>query len=135
LIVDGGNFALAYSKTNNQAVVLIVEDDLLIRMDAADMIKAGGFRVAEAKDADEAIEILERRLDVTVVFTDVHMPGSMDGLKLAAAIRGRWPPIKIVATSGRARLSADDLPFGSRFLMKPYSAREIVGTLRELTDI
>src|SRR6476660_5172296 len=94
---------------------------------------SAGFEVVEAKDADEAIEILEGRLDITIVFTDVNMPGSMDGLKLAAAIRGRWPPIKIVATSGKAKLSADDLPSGSRFLTKPYSAREIVSTLREVT--
>ena len=115
-------------------VVLIVEDEFLIRMDAVDMIRAAGFEVVEAADADEAILILEDRLDITVVFTDIHMPGSMDGLKLAAAIRGRWPPIKIVATSGRAKVTGDDLPAGSRFLPKPYSAREIVGTLRELTD-
>lgn len=114
-------------------VVLIVEDEFLIRMDAVDMIRAAGFEVVEAADADEAILILEDRLDITVVFTDIHMPGSMDGLKLAAAIRGRWPPIKIVATSGRAKVTGDDLPAGSRFLPKPYSAREIVGTLRELT--
>ena len=124
---------MPYSGTKNQTVVLIVEDEFLIRMDAIDMIESGGFEVVEAKDADEAIEILERRPDITVVFTDVHMPGSMDGLKLAAAVRGRWPPIKIVATSGRANLSAEDLPSGSRFLTKPYSAREIVITLREVT--
>jgi two-component system, response regulator PdtaR len=93
---------LAYSGTDHRPVVLIVEDEFLIRMDAIDMIRSGGFEVVEANDADEAIEILERRPDITVVFTDVHMPGSMDGLKLAAAVRGRWPPIKIVATSGRA---------------------------------
>jgi len=126
---------LAYSEKNHQTVVLIVEDEFLIRMDAVDMITSAGFEVVEAKDADEAIEILEGRLDITIVFTDVNMPGSMDGLKLAAAIRGRWPPIKIVATSGKAKLSADDLPSGSRFLAKPYSAREIVGTLRELTGV
>ena len=124
---------MAYSGTDHRPVVLIVEDEFLIRMDAIDMIRSGGFEVVEANDADEAIEILERRPDITVVFTDVHMPGSMDGLKLAAAVRGRWPPIKIVATSGRANLSAEDLPSGSRFLTKPYSAREIVSTLREMT--
>ena len=113
--------------TANRHVILIVEDDFLIRMDAADMIRAAGFEVVEAEHADEAIEILERRLDITVVFTDVHMPGSMDGLKLAAAVRDRWPPIKIVATSGKAKVSDDDLPSGSRFLLKPYSAQEIVG--------
>ena len=95
---------MAYSEKNHQTVVLIVEDEFLIRMDAVDMITSAGFEVVEAKDADEAIEILEGRLDITIVFTDVNMPGSMDGLKLAAAIRGRWPPIKIVATSGKAKL-------------------------------
>jgi two-component system, response regulator PdtaR len=126
---------LVYSATTRKPVVLIVEDDILIRIDAIDMIRSGGFEAVEAKDADEAIEILERRLDITVVFTDINMPGSMDGLKLAAAIRGRWPPIKILATSGEAKISADDLPSGSRFLTKPYSAREVVGTLRELTNV
>jgi CheY-like chemotaxis protein len=85
-------------------VILIVEDDFLIRMGAAEMIEAAGFAIVEAADADEAMEILEVRLDITVVFTDIQMPGSMDGLKLAAAIRGRWPPIKIVATSGRVNV-------------------------------
>jgi two-component system, response regulator PdtaR len=114
-------------------VVLIVEDEFLIRMDAVDMIRSAGFDVVEAENADEAIFILEGRPDITVVFTDVQMPGSIDGLKLAAAIRGRWPPIKIVATSGLRRISEDDLPPGSRFLPKPYSQPQIVGTLRELT--
>jgi len=86
-----------------------------------------------AASAEEAIEILEARLDITVVFTDIQMPGSMDGLKLAAAIRGRWPPIKIVATSGIVDVRKVDLPEGGRFLPKPYSSAEIVGALRELT--
>ena len=97
-------------------VVLIVEDEFLIRMDAVDMIRSGGFDVIEAESADEAIAILECRPDITIVFTDVQMPGSMDGLKLAAAIRGRWPPVKIVATSGLFGIGEDDLPSGSRFL-------------------
>jgi CheY-like chemotaxis protein len=114
-------------------VVLIVEDEFLIRMDALDMVRAAGFDVVEAENADEAILILERRFDITVVFTDVQMPGSMDGLKLAAAIRGRWPPIRIVATSGLRNVGKEDLPSGSRFLSKPYSAAQITGALRELT--
>ncbi len=81
-------------------MVLIVEDEFLLRMDAVDMIAAAGFEVIEAANADDAIEILEARRDITVVFTDIQMPGSMDGLKLARAVRGRWPPIKIIATSG-----------------------------------
>jgi CheY-like chemotaxis protein len=115
-------------------VVLVVEDDFLIRIGAVEMIEAAGFDIVEAANADEAIKILEVRLDITVVFTDIQMPGSMDGLKLAAAIRGRWPPIKIVATSGIVDVRKVDLPEGGRFLPKPYSSAEIVGTLRELTS-
>ena len=119
---------------SNRPVVLIVEDESLLRMDAADMIAAAGFEVVEARDADEAIEILEAR-DITVVFTDIQMPGSMDGLKLARAVRGRWPPIKIVATSGRVHVSETDLPEGGRFLPKPYSPGQVTGVLRELTGV
>jgi CheY-like chemotaxis protein len=114
-------------------VVLIVEDEFLLRIDAIDMVAAAGFEVLEAGNADEAIEILEARPDVTVVFTDIQMPGSMDGLKLAQAIRGRWPPIKIIATSGRPNVGARDLPEGGRFLPKPYSPRQVAGMLHELT--
>jgi CheY-like chemotaxis protein len=114
-------------------VVLIVEDELLIRMDAVDMIRTGGFDVVDAENADEAILILEHRFDISVVFTDIQMPGSMDGLKLAAAIRDRWPPIKIVATSGLLKICSGGLPSGSHFLPKPYSTSQIVGALRELT--
>jgi CheY-like chemotaxis protein len=113
-------------------VVLIVEDEFLLRMDAADAIAAAGFEVVEAANADEAIEVLERRTDITVVFTDIQMPGSMDGLKLAQAVRGRWPPIKIIATSGRLHLDEADLPEGGRFLPKPYSPSQVTGVLREL---
>jgi CheY-like chemotaxis protein len=115
-----------------RAVILVVEDDVFIRMDAAQMIAGDEFDVIEAANADEAIAILEARLDVTVVFTDIQMPGSMDGLKLAAAIRDRWPPIKLIATSGRVALDRDDLPDGGRFLPKPYSPVQILKTLREL---
>jgi len=115
-------------------VVLVVEDEFLIRMHAAEMIADAGFDVVEAANADEAIVILGDRLDITVVFTDIQMPGSMDGLKLAAVIRGRWPPIKIVATSGFVNVRQDDLPEGGRFLPKPYSPEQIVRTLRELTS-
>jgi CheY-like chemotaxis protein len=114
-------------------VVLIVEDEFLLRIDAAEMIGAAGFEVIEAANADQAIEVLEARCDITVVFTDIQMPGSMDGLKLARAVRGRWPPIKIIATSGRLHFSETDLPEGGRFLPKPYSPAQVTGVLRELT--
>ena len=115
-------------------VVLIVEDEFLLRMNAVEMINAAGFEVVEAGDADHAIEILEARRDITVVFTDIQMPGSMDGLKLARAVRGRWPPIKIVATSGLVDVGEKDLPEGGRFLPKPYHAEVLADVLRELTD-
>jgi CheY-like chemotaxis protein len=113
-------------------VILIVEDEALIRLDAADMIRDAGYEVVEAANADQAIVILESRFDITVVFTDIEMPGSMDGLKLAAAIRGGWPPIKIIATSGDARVTLDDLPKGGRFLSKPYTSSEIAGAISDL---
>ncbi|WP_426437262.1 response regulator transcription factor [Bradyrhizobium genosp. P] len=92
-------------------VVLIVEDEFLIRMNAVDMIEACGFHSADAKNADDAIAILEARDDVRVIFTDIQMPGSMDGLKLAAAVRDRWPSIAIIATSGAVDVR-DKLPAG-----------------------
>lgn len=118
---------------SKRPVVLIVEDEFLLRMDAAEIVAAAGFEVLEAGNADQAIDILEARRDINVVFTDIQMPGSMDGLKLARAVRGRWPPIKIVATSGRLDVEERDLPEGGRFLPKPYSPVQVKGVLCELT--
>ena len=118
---------------SRKPVILVVEDEWLLRMDAAEMIIAAGFEVVEAIDADQAIEILESRCDIAMVFTDVQMPGSMDGLKLARAVRGRWPPIKIIATSGLVDVGEKDLPEGGRFLSKPYRPHELTTVLRELT--
>jgi CheY-like chemotaxis protein len=114
-------------------VILIVEDEFLLRLDSAEMIEHAGFEVIQAANADEAIAILNARLDIHVVFTDIQMPGSMDGLKLARFVRNRWPPIKIVATSGRVVVGNDDLPVGSVFLPKPYRGAEVLATLRQLT--
>jgi CheY-like chemotaxis protein len=120
--------------TTKRPVVLVVEDDFLIRMHAAEMIEEAGFEVVEASNADEAVAILEARLDIAVVFTDIQMPGSMDGLKLARAVRNRWPPIHIVATSGLVDVRMGDLPNGGRFFPKPYSSTQVIGALHELTD-
>ena len=123
--------ATAYAA--RRPVVLIVEDDLLIRLDAAQIIAGAEFDVIEASSADEAISILEARSDIAVLFTDIQMPGSMDGLKLAAAVKGRWPPIKIVATSGLVNVRLEDLPEGGRFIPKPYNPIQLTATLQELT--
>ena len=119
---------------STRPVVLIVEDEQLLRLNAAEMVAAAGFEVVEAANADDAIEILEARRDITVIFTDIQMPGSMDGLKLARAVRGRWPPIRIVATSGLVDVGENDLPEGGRFLAKPYSPEAVTGLLRELIN-
>ena len=113
------------------SAVLIVEDEPLVRMGAVKIIEDAGFEVIEAASADEAIRILECRGDVRLVFTDIHMPGSMDGLKLAHAVRNRWPPIKIIVTSGRDLITEKDLPEGGRFFAKPYDPIAITGALRE----
>jgi two-component system, response regulator PdtaR len=115
-----------------RVVVLIVEDEFLIRMHAADLVEAAGYRAIEAANADDAIAILEERDDIRVIFTDIDMPGSMDGLKLAAAVRDRWPPVAIIATSGAVDVR-DKLPEGGRFIPKPYSQTDIELHLRELT--
>jgi len=125
-------FRIVAGATSRQ-VVLIVEDESLVRMTAVDMIEEAGFDVLEATNADEAILLLEARPDITVVFTDIEMPGSMDGLRLAQAIRGRWPPIKIIATSGRYVIGDGELPSGGLFLAKPYSSAQISSALRDLT--
>jgi two-component system, response regulator PdtaR len=116
-------------------VVLIVEDELLLRINAVELITEAGFDVLEAGNADEAIAILERRPDIHTVFTDIQMPGSMDGLKLARFIRGRWPPIKLVVTSGHVAIRDGDLPEGGVFIGKPYTSAEISATLRGLAGL
>jgi CheY-like chemotaxis protein len=112
-------------------VVLIVEDEPLVRLGAVKIIEDAGFEVIEAAGADEAIGILERRRDIRVVFTDIQIPGSMDGLKLAHAVRDRWPPIKIIVTSGQKLRPEHDLPEGGRFFAKPYNPVQIRGALRD----
>lgn len=119
-------------KAGTRPVVLIVEDEMLVRMDAVEVIEGGGFEAVEASNADEAIAILEQRNDIGVIFTDIDMPGSMDGLKLAHFVKDRWPPIKIIATSGHATITANDLPEGGRFMPKPYNPTEVADTIHQL---
>jgi len=114
-------------------VVLVVEDEALIRFGTVLIVKEAGFDVIEAANADQAIGILETRDDIRIVFTDINMPGSMDGLKLAAAVRDRWPPIEIIVTTGRGIPDLTVLPERARFLMKPYLPIELEQTLKALT--
>jgi CheY-like chemotaxis protein len=122
---------MAHVLETKRPTVLVVEDEAVVRESAVDWLEEAGFDVVQAADADEAIRILESRSDIRVVFTDFNIPGSMDGLRLAHAIRNRWPPIKLVVTSGR-RLPVTDLPEGGRFVAKPYGPTQVANTVWEL---
>jgi CheY-like chemotaxis protein len=113
-------------------VVLVVEDEPLLRMLAVEVVEEAGFIAIEARDVDEAVTLLESRTDITLFFTDINMPGSMDGLKLAHAVRDRWPPIKILVVSGKQQLQISDLPSNSWFVGKPYQTAALVEELRSL---
>ena len=119
-------------ETSPRPVVLAVEDEPLILMLAIDMIRDAGFEALWASNADDAIRILENRDDIRIVFTDINMPGSMDGIKLAQAVRGRWPPIKIIVTSGFSGCELKLLPAGSQFIPKPYDAGQMSEVLHSL---
>jgi len=113
--------------------VLVVEDEPLLLMTAIDIVEGAGFEAIAARDADEAIRLLESIPDIRILFTDIHMPGSMDGLKLAAAVRRRWPPIEIIIVSGMKRPDAAEMPERSVFFSKPYDPRAVSGALASWT--
>ena len=115
-------------------LVLVVEDEPLLRMLAIDVVEEAGFEAIEAANADIAVAILESRTDIRIVFTDIDMPGSMDGVKLAAAIRDRWPPIDIIVTSGHVSLESIALPDRAVFYSKPYNTAKVAGTLRSMAS-
>lgn len=110
----------------------MVEDDVFLRLAAADTIERAGMTVYEAEDANEAIRMLEQHADIGVVFTDINMPGSMDGVRLAHFVRDRWPPVKFIVTSGLVKVREGELPEGSLFVGKPYSPDAIVKQIRQL---
>lgn len=116
-----------------QPAVLIVEDEALVRMFAADALVDAGYRVFEAGDAYEALQVLETRNDISALVTDIEMPGAMNGLALAAIVRRRWPSIAVLLNSGRVRPGRDDLPEGTSFLGKPYRPDELIGLLLRMT--
>jgi CheY-like chemotaxis protein len=113
-------------------IVLVVEDEMLLRMRAVEMVEDAGYTSVEAVDADEAISILESRSDIALLFTDIQMPGSIDGLELVHAVRERWPPIKIILVSGKLIRSEIDIPSGSRFFGKPLKASEMIAEMQAM---
>ena len=112
---------------------LVVDDDAFIRMDAIDILEEAGFETLEATHADAAIALLhERHSDLTLLFTDVQMPGTVDGFALARYAAGRWPHIGIVVASGLAKPGPGDLPDGAHFIPKPFSAQIVHDHLKSL---
>jgi CheY-like chemotaxis protein len=114
------------------AVVLIVEDEMVLRMRVVDMVEDAGYTPLEALDAAEAVAILESRSDVALICTDIQMPGQMDGVGLAHAVHARWPAIRIIVVSGQLNLPHLDLPPRSRFLGKPLNAGEVIAEMRDM---
>jgi len=114
-----------------QQPLLIVEDEMFIRLIAADALEDRGFSIIEASDAREALEILERSPEIALIFTDINMPGDFDGLDLAEEVAKRWPHIEIIVTSGGVRLGSADVPDSSKFLPKPYATDHLVKLVQE----
>ena len=113
-------------------IVLIVEDEMVLRMRAVDIVEDAGFIPVQAVSADEAMRILESRDDISLLFTDIQMPGSMDGLKLAHAVHSRWPRIKIILVSGQIAVTEADKPTDSRFFPKPLEIHQMALELQKM---
>ncbi len=114
-------------------VILVVEDEPLIRLSAIDALEDEGFDTIEAANSSQALELLTRRDDVGLVFSDIEMGDGMDGLDLAALVRNRWPELPVVLTSGRVQLNPGDLPEGCIFVPKPYRLPVVTAVLRKLS--
>ncbi len=105
-------------------VILVVEDECLVRLDAALFLRDAGFEVLEAADADEALDVVEEH-SVDVLFTDINMPGEMNGLELARRVLAANPDVRLILTSGAIKLTRDQIPGGGAFLPKPYSPEAV----------
>lgn len=114
-----------------RATILVVEDEAFIRMDLVDFFEDAGFTVLEAEGADEAVALLADHPAVEALLTDINMPGSMDGIRLAHYVHDRYPPTILVVTSGATRPSAEELPCGARFMQKPFDPRAVLGFIQE----
>ncbi|SFE44541.1 Response regulator receiver domain-containing protein [Sulfitobacter brevis] len=112
--------------------VLVVEDEPLIRLEAVDTIEDAGFRTYDAGSADAALKILEAQDDIGVLFTDVDMPGSMNGIKLAGLVRERWPSLAIIIASGIVDVDKAQMPEGTLFFPKPYPTTRIIAALQDI---
>lgn len=114
--------------------IMVVEDEPLIRLGLATTIEDAGYEVLEAASADEAIRKLEQTEGVRLVLTDVDMPGSMDGIRLAHYVNSRWPPVRLVVISGKIGVTAGQLPAGARFMTKPYQEPALINMVETMTS-
>ncbi|KAB0676294.1 response regulator [Aureimonas leprariae] len=115
--------------SHSSFAVLVVEDDGPLLMQTASFFEDAGYLVYKARNADEAIRLLESQPEIRVLFTDIEMPGSMNGLALAHVCRHRWPPVEIVVVSGRPKLAAHEMPKGAVFFSKPYADSAVLDTV------
>ena len=122
------------STPSPRALVLIVEDEVLVRMLIADVLQEEGFKVIEAKNAAEALRVLEARPDVDVLFTDAEMPPGLSGFELARQVCERWPSIQIVVSSGRMRPGPEEMPPCVVFLPKPWTAQSLARHVHEAAE-
>lgn len=121
-------------ETPPKTVVLVVEDEPLVLMDAMQSLEDAGFEVVDAYDAEHALMVLAERPDIRAVFTDVNMPGKFDGVALARMVHDKRPDILILVTSGVMKLSREDIPMGGRFVPKPYDGVQVAGLINELLE-
>ena len=128
-----GAHLMAFDRIRPLPIILVVEDEMMIRMSTVDMVEDAGYTPVEAVDADGAVAILESRSDVDLMVTDVQMPGSMNGLELAQAVHERWPLIKIIVVSGNLKQPVD-LPLDSCFFDKPLDAEGMISQMRSMID-
>jgi len=118
--------------THPSPVVLVVEDEELLRLHATDLLEDAGFKAIEAKDAADALQVMKSRPDVRVLFTDVQMPGPLDGMDLARKVHEQWPNVLLLITSGNTRPSRVAIPNHGHFLAKPYRAKDVLGEIDAL---
>ena len=131
-VLNIGIFRIFIMGDAHRTTVLVVDDESLVRLDIVESLNAAGYATQDASCAEEAIQMLEQRPGIRVVFTDIQMPGSMDGLALSHYVRNRWPPTVIVIISGKGNVAPDELPSDADFLAKPFSGYELARILRKV---
>lgn len=127
-------FASMNASTSLPTTLLVVDDNGVLRMHAAELLREAGYKVIEAGSAAAATEILEGNPDIRLLFTDVQMPGAEDGLSLAQQVKKRWPAMRLLITSGGSKIMDESLPHDARFLTKPYSDWQVLGHVKAMID-